>query len=168
MSEIEQESVVSSHSMYLTPSGFERLQKELHTLTQVKRAEIAERLRECKEHGEFSEDNNELDEIKFEQAMVESRITELKAMFAGAQVIDIDQLDTDSASVGNTVEVSDPERNIEFEVRLVSSIEADPDNDLVSIESPMGLALLGSKVGESVTFEAPAGEITYKVISIGK
>lgn len=168
MSEIEEVSVVSSQAMSLTPEGYDRLQAELNHLLHVKRAEIANRLRESKDHGEFSEDNNELDEVKFEQAMVESRISELKAMFAGAQVIDMVNLPTDYVGIGNMVAVKDAERGLEFEVRIVCSVEADPDRDYVSNESPMGQALFGAKVGEQITFEAPAGKISYKVISIGR
>lgn len=154
--------------MLLTPQGYERLQKELEHLVAVKRTEIATRLRESKDHGEFSEDNNELDEVKFEQAMVESRISELKAMFAGAQVLEMETLATEIASIGNLVSVKDPERGIEFEVRLVCSVEADPDNDMISNESPMGMALMGEKVGNLVEFEAPAGLIRYEITAISK
>lgn len=152
----------------MTPDGFERLTKELSHLTHVKRAEIADRIRESKEHGEFSEDNNELDEIKFEQAIIEARINELKTLFSAAQMISMEDLGTYFVNVGNTVVVRDPDRKTEFEVRLVSSIEADPDQDWVSSESPMGLALYGSRAGETVTFEAPAGRISYEVVSISK
>lgn len=158
----------TSQTMALTPEGYKRLQEELHDLTVNKRAEIAQRLRDSKDHGEFSEDNNELDEVKFEQGMVEARISDLKAMFAGASIIDLDAIPVDEVAVGNTVGVKDADRGIEFEVRVVCSVEADPDNDYISNESPMGVALLGARVGESVSFEAPAGRITYKVTKIGK
>lgn len=158
----------TSHTMALTPEGYQRLQAELQDLTVNKRAEIAERLRDSKDHGEFSEDNNELDEVKFEQGMVEARISDLKAMFAGATVINLEELPTEAVGVGNTVAVKDADRGIEFEVRVVCSVEADPDNDYISNESPMGVALMGASVGDSVSFEAPAGRITYKVTNIGK
>lgn len=165
----EPEAVVTTNqAMSLTEAGYERLQKELEHLKTVKRAEIAERLRESKEHGEFSEDNNELDEIKFEQAMVETRIAELKAMFAGAQVIDLESLDTSEVGIGTVVHVQDVDRNVDFEVRIVCSVEADPDQDFISNESPMGMALIGRASGEVVRFEAPAGPIAYKILKISK
>lgn len=167
MSELEGVQV-STAGVWLTPDGYERLQKELEMLTTQKRAEIAERLRDSKEHGEFSEDNHELDEVKFEQAYVENRINDLKIIFAGAQIIDFDTLPTDEAGVGNYVTVKDAERGVEFEIRLVSSIEADPDRDYVSTESPMGLAIVGAKVGDKVAFDAPAGKIQYEVTQIRK
>jgi transcription elongation factor GreA len=165
MSEHESASV-QSQVMILTPEGYERLQRELEELTTVKRGEIAQRLRDSKDHGEFSEDNSELDEVKFEQAMIENRISDLKAIFAGAQVITPELLSTDIVSVGNFVEVKDAERGIDFEVRLVCSVEADPDQDYISIESPMGQALFGAKKDDLVEFEAPAGKLKYKVVKI--
>ncbi len=153
-------------TLLLTPEGYTRLHRELENLTVVKRAEIAERLRDSKQHGEFSEDNSELDEVKFEQAMVENRIGELKAIFAGAQQLETKAIPTDHVGFGSYVTVRDEDRKIEFEVRMVASIEADPDNDLISVESPMGLALYGRKLDETVEFEAPAGNIRYKIVKI--
>lgn len=166
MEDLEQIPTVITTQMLLTPEGYARLHAELENLTINKRAEIAERLRDSKQHGEFSEDNSELDEVKFEQAMVEGRINELKAIFAGAQQLEPDMIPTDYAGVGSFVTVKDEERKIEFEIRMVASIEADPDNDLISNESPMGLALFGRKLGETVEFEAPAGRIRYKLVKI--
>lgn len=152
----------------LTPEGYKRLHDELEHLTTVKRHEIAERLRESKDHGEFAEDNSELDETKFEQAMVESRITELKTIFSNAQVLDADHIPTDEVGVGSVVKVMDVDRKFDFEVRIVSSIEANPDEDLISNESPMGLALMGASKDEVVEFVAPAGKLRYQIVSISK
>lgn len=157
---------VSPAGFVLTPEGYQRLQEELEHLTVVKRSEIAARIRESKEHGEFSEDNNELDEVKFEQAIVENRISDLKMIFAGAQVLDQSTLTNDVINIGNYVTVRDGDRGSEFEVRLVSSIEADPDADYISNESPMGMALFGASVGEKVSFDAPVGKITYEILKI--
>ena len=152
----------------LTTRGYAQLKKELEQLTSAKRPEIADRIRESQQHGEFSEDNSELDEVKFEQAMVENRIAELKAIFGNAHVLDEDAIKTDVVNVGTLVMVHDSTYDDEFEIRLVSSIEADPANDLISTESPMGTALLGHAAGEDVVFEAPEGKKRYKVISIRK
>ena len=165
MSEIEGVSI-SSTSVFLTPEGYKKLQGELEILTTQKRQEIAARLRESKEHGEFSEDNNELDEVKFEQAIIENRISDLKLIFAGAQVVEYDMLNEEEINVGNYVEVQDVDRGAQFEVRIVSSIEADPEQDYISNESPMGLALRGAGVGDTVDFSAPAGKLRYKVLKI--
>ena len=152
----------------LTQRGYDLLKKELEQLTSVKRPEIADRIRESQQHGEFSEDNSELDEVKFEQAMVENRIAELKTIFGNAHVIDESTIGTDVVGVGTLVAVRDSTYDDEFEIRLVSSIEADPANDLISIESPMGTALLGHAADEDVVFEAPEGKKRYKIVSIRK
>jgi transcription elongation factor GreA len=154
--------------LLLTAKGYEQLKKELEHLTGTKRPEIADRIRESQQHGEFSEDNSELDEVKFEQAMVENRIAELKTIFGNAHILDESLISTERVGVGAMVTVNDPQYDDEFEIRLVSSVEADPANDLISIESPMGTALLGHAAGEEVVFEAPEGKKRYKVVSIRK
>ena len=166
----EAEILHDSHAgvLLLTPSGYKTLETELEHLTQVKRPEIADRIRESQQHGEFSEDNSELDEVKFEQAMVEGRIAELKAIFGSAQILDITTIPTDHVGLGSLVTVRDAEFDDEFEVRIVASIEADPEKDLISNESPMGTALLGHSEGEDVSFETPDGKKKYKVLKINR
>ncbi len=162
----ELELLQSPQAILLTPEGAKALQAELDHLTQVKRAEIAERLRDSKDHGEFSEDNNELDEVKFEQAIVENRIGELKSIISAAQTLEPGMVSTEFAGIGAWIKVKDADRGVEFEVRMVSSFEANPDEDLISNESPMGMALFGHKVGDVVQFEAPVGQIRYEILSI--
>jgi transcription elongation factor GreA len=156
------------HGLYLTPEGYKSLQSELEHLTLVKRPEIADRIRESQQHGEFSEDNSELDEVKFEQAMVENRIADLKAIFGNAHILESDQIPTDHAGIGSKVKLRDLDFMDEFEVRIVSSIEADPTRDLISNESPLGLALLGGAPNEEIAFVAPEGKKRYKILSISK
>jgi transcription elongation factor GreA len=165
---MEELDITNSQSVLLTPGGHKRLQEELQHLTVNKRSEIAERIRESKEHGEYSEDNSELDEIKQEQAIVESRIAELKNIFSNADIIDSKEIPTDHVGFGTKVTVKDDERNIEFTVRIVSSVEANPDEDFISEESPMGQALLDKKVGDVATYQAPAGEIAYKIVKLDR
>ncbi|HRF58345.1 MAG TPA: transcription elongation factor GreA [Fimbriimonadaceae bacterium] len=162
----ELEPTITAQVLLLTPEGYQRLHEELEHLTVIKRAEIAERLRDSKQHGEFSEDNSELDEVKFEQAMVENRIADLKGIFATAQQLDPATISTERVGIGTFVTVRDDDRRISFEVRIVTSVEANPDEDLVSNESPMGTALFGKKVGEIAEFNAPVGRIKYKVEKI--
>lgn len=164
----ELESLQTLSTLLITPDGYKELQSELEHLTLVKRAEISERLRDSMQHGEFSEDNSELDEVKFEQAIVENRIAELKAIFAAAVVLEDAMVSDEHASIGSWVTVSDAERGIEFEVRLVSRVEADPDRDLISNESPMGTAILGKSVDDEAIFDAPSGRIRYRIKSIRK
>jgi len=158
----------SSSILWLTPEGYRALQQELEHLTLVKRPEIADRIRESLQHGEFSEDNSELDEVKFEQAMVETRISELKSIFGNAQVLNVDKISIDRVGTGCFVKVKDLSFDEEFEVRIVSSIEADPDKDLISNESPMGTALYGHAAGEVAEFVAPEGAKKYQIIEIRK
>jgi len=155
-----------SGSYLLTPAGYKMLHAELEQLTQVKRPEIADRIRESQQHGEFSEDNSELDEVKFEQAMVESRIAELKGIFGSAQVLEPDSIPTDYVGLGSFATVRDLDFDDEFKVRIVASIEADPEKDLISNESPMGLALIGHKKDEKVSFQTPDGTKHYRILSI--
>lgn len=158
----------SGSVILLTPEGYEKLQKELEHLTMVKRPEIAGRIRESQEHGEFSEDNNELDEVKFEQAIVEKRIAELKALFGTAQIIEPEQIPEDHVGIGSVVKLRDMEFGDEFEVRIVMGVEADPSKDLLSNESPMGVALVGKVAGEVVTVEAPDGKRTFTIAAISR
>ncbi len=155
-------------SIMLTPEGFKALQEELEHLTQVKRPEIAERIRESQEHGEFSEDNSELDEVKFEQAIVETRIAELKAIFGNAQTLTPDLIPTDHVGIGSWVTVEDLGFQDEFKVRVVSTIEADPTNDFISNESPMGAALYLRSKGDNVVFDAPDGKKRLKIVAIAR
>lgn len=160
--------IESGSSIMLTPGGYEQLKSELEHLTLVKRPEIAERIRDSQQHGEFSEDNSELDEVKFEQAIVENRIGELRAIFGSASVLDMDNVPTDRIGIGTVVRVNDLDWDDEFDIRVVSSIEADPNKDFVSIESPLGTAIIGHTAGEEVKFEAPDGMKRVKILSLSK
>lgn len=162
----ETDTIRESAPLLLTAEGYRALQEELEQLTSVKRPEIANRIRESLEHGEFSEDNSELDEVKFEQAIVESRIAELKTIFASASVMEVDKIPTDRVGVGSLVTVRDEEFSDDFAIRLVASIEADPNKDLISTESPMGLAMYGRVQGEEFEVLAPSGKKLYKVMKI--
>ena len=155
-----------SGSLYLTEAGLTRLKAELSYLTVQKRQDIAERIRDSKDHGEFSEDNSELDEVKVEQAIVENRINDLKTILSGANVLSPEDIPTDHVGLGSVVTVHDQERGFDFSVRIVASVEANAELDLISEEAPMGAAMIGKVVGETVAFEAPAGNITYKVLKI--
>lgn len=163
----EAELIQENHGgVLLTPEGYRALQQELEHLTTTKRPEIADRIRESQQHGEFSEDNSELDEVKFEQAMVENRIAELKTIFGNAHVLEPDNIPTERVGIGSLVTVEDIEYADAFDIRLVSSIEADPSRDLISNESPMGTALFGHSKDETVVFDAPEGKKRYKILDI--
>src|SRR5689334_1650752 len=97
----------SQGGILLTAEGYRLLQQELEHLTMIKRPEIADRIRESQQHGEFSEDNSELDEVKFEQAMVENRVAELKGIFGNAHILDDAMIPTDHIGIGSLVTVND-------------------------------------------------------------
>ncbi len=156
----------AASGIMLTPAGYKALQEELEHLTTVKRPEIADRIRESQQHGEFSEDNSELDEVKMDQAMVETRISELKVVFGNAHILEESMIPTDHVGLGSVAKVEDLEYGDEFDVRIVMSVEANPENDLISNESPMGQALLGRQAGETVTFDTPDGKKKFKLLGI--
>ena len=152
----------------LTPEGFKRLSEEMEELTTVRRPEIAGRLRDSKDHGEFSDDNSELDEVKFEQAMVEGRIVDLKSVLSNAQVLTAEDVSNREITIGTVAEIYNTKTKKNRKITLVSSVEADPQNEMISVESPLGEALFGAKKGDKVTVDAPAGKIVYEIKALSK
>lgn len=147
----------------LTKSEFERLQKELEDLKTLKRPEITKRLQEAKAQGDLSE-NAEYSEARDAQGYVESRIQFLETMLATADVIDLKGKCPSCVNVGMTVSVEMGGESREFEI--VGAEGADPLNFKISIDSPMGKALQGLKVGEKTEFETPSGKRTIVVKGI--
>lgn len=164
---------MSSHepteeTIWLTPEGYEQLQKELNFLSTTRRVEIADRIRESKGHGEFAEDNTELEEAKKEQGIVEGRIMELKAILATAEVLSPEDVPLRTVGIGSLVTLRNKRNKAEFTILLVNSVEADPDNDKISSASPLGAALLGAKKGDVVRVEAPGGTTSYEVLKVSR
>lgn len=151
----------------LTYEGLKKLEEELDYLKSVKRRETAEKIKQALAFGDISE-NAEYDEAKNEQASLEMRIAHVEVMLKNAKVIDEDEIDTTSVSIGSKVMLLDIEFNEEIEYYLVGSTEADPSQYKISNESPLGIAMLGKKVGETVEVAAPAGVVKYKVLKIHK
>ena len=151
----------------LTDDGLKKLEAELDELKTVRRKEIADKIKVALSFGDLSE-NSEYDEAKNKQGKVENRIAKLEAMLKNAKVIDEDDLSTDTVSIGCKVRLVDMEYNDELEYQLVGSAEADPKVGRISDESPIGSALLGHKSGDTVTVEAPAGEVLFKILSIDR
>ena len=144
-----------------------QLEDELENLRSVKRAEVKERLKEAIALGDLSE-NSEYDDAKNEQAFMEGRILELEKMIRNAKVIDEDAHQEGTVTVGSLVKVKDIEFDEINEYRLVGTVEADPMNNRISNESPVGRALLGRKKGEIVDVEVPAGIIKYEILEVSK
>ncbi|HEU4803474.1 MAG TPA: transcription elongation factor GreA [Solirubrobacterales bacterium] len=140
----------------ITPEGLEKLKAELEELQTVRRREVAERIKEAREFGDIAE-NSEYDDAKNEQAMLEQRIAQMEERVRRAIVIDKDQVDTGVVSVGVKVHVKDQKTGDSRKFQLVGSAEANPSEEKLSHESPIGKALMGRKRGEIVTVEVPRG-----------
>jgi len=151
----------------LTSDGQKRIEQELEHLRTVHRREVADRIRDSKQFGELSE-NSEYEDAKTEQAFVEGRILDLKRILQNAYVIEEDEIHTDFVGIGSKVTVRDMETKDDWGFTIVGSVEADPSEDRISNESPVGEALMDKKAGDIVDVETPAGTVKYKIISIGK
>ena len=149
----------------LTYAGLKKLEEELHDLKVVKRKEVAEKIKEAREQGDLSE-NAEYDAAKDEQRDIEARIEELEKILKNAEVVVEEEADLDKVSIGCSVKILDCEFDEELEYKIVGSTEANSLKGKISNESPVGKALLGKQVGDTVTVETPAGEFSYKVLSI--
>ena len=147
---------------YISREGLEKLRHELEEMVSVRRPEIAQRIHDAKEHGDLTE-NAEYEDAKNEQAFVEGRIQMLEALIKNATLID-EHHSNDHVQIGSTVKLSGPDGSQTF--TIVGSTEAKPTEGRISNESPVGRALLGKKKGEKVVVKVPAGDFTYKVISI--
>jgi len=151
----------------ITAEGLRRLEAELEDLKIVKRREIAEKIKVALSFGDLSE-NSEYDEAKNDQALIESRISEIENQLKNVRVLDESELSSETVHVGLQVLVKNAKTGAETTYRLVGSTEADPMNARISDESPVGKALIGHKVGDIVEVEIPAGSITYELLEIKK
>jgi transcription elongation factor GreA len=140
----------------ITPEGLEKLKEEIEHLSTAKRREVAERIKEAREFGDISE-NAEYDDAKNEQALLEGRIAQLEERLRRATVIDEKDVDTDEVSFGSIVHVKDQKTGDSQKFQIVGSTEANPAEQKLSNESPIGKALLGHKRNEIVTVDVPRG-----------
>ena len=140
----------------LTEDGYNKLTEEIEHLKDVKRREVAERIKEAREFGDISE-NSEYDDAKNEQALLEQRIASLDERLRRATVVDEKQLNTDTVGVGVRVHVKDQKSGDSKKFHIVGSAEADPTESKLSNESPIGKALIGHKRNDVVTVEVPRG-----------
>jgi transcription elongation factor GreA len=147
---------------YLSQEGLDKLREELNEMVTVRRAEVAARIQEAKEHGDITE-NAEYEDAKNEQAFVEGRIQTLSALIKNAVIID-EHASTAFVGIGSTVDVESEDGKETF--RIVGSAEANPAEGRISNESPVGRALLGHRKGDKVQVSVPAGSWTYKIVGI--
>ena len=151
----------------VTLEGKKKLEQEYEYLKNVRRKEITEAIRVALGFGDLSE-NSEYDEAKTEQAKVEARISELEEMLKNVVVVSDDQITTDTVGVGCKVKVYNVKYDETVEYLIVGSTEAAPLQNKISDFSPVGKALVGHKVGETVTVETPAGVNEIKILEISK
>ena len=149
----------------LTSAGLDKLEAELQDLKVNKRAEVAQKIKEAREQGDLSE-NAEYDAAKDEQREIEARIEEIENILKNAEVVLEDEVDTKKISVGCLVRILDKEYNEELELRIVGSTEANSLDGKISNESPLGQALIGKKVGNTVSVETQYGVEKYKILEI--
>lgn len=150
---------------YLTLEGMQTLEKKLSFLKDVRRPEVAERLRQALQDGGELTENSEYEDAKNEQAFIEAEINRLTQILQHAITID-ENVRSDTVQVGSRVKVAEKGTRETEEYQLVGSAEANPTHGKISIESPLGKELIGKKVGDKVTIKAPDGDLTFIVKEI--
>ncbi len=157
---------MSTSTIPLTTTGFDRLKAELHRLKTVERPAVIKSIGEARAHGDLSE-NAEYSAAKEKQAFTEGRILELESKLAVAQVIDPAKIDADGRIVfGATIELADLESGDAVIYQIVGDEESDIDQGLISISSPLARALIGKYQGDVATVQAPRGVREYEIMAI--
>ena len=151
----------------MTFAGLRALEDELFDRKVYKRKEVAQKIKEAREQGDLSE-NAEYDAAKDEQRDIEARIEELEKLLKNVEVVGQDEVDADTVGIGSRVKLYDVEMDEEVEYTIVGSTEADALNGKISNESPVGAALIGSKVGETIVVETISGDLEFKILEIAR
>lgn len=151
----------------ITDEGLKKLENELEELKSVKRKEIAEKIKVALSFGDLSE-NSEYDEAKNEQAIIEGRIAEIENQLKNVRVLDESELNTEMVHIGSRIKVRDIDTNEKIEYQIVGSTEADPLDNKISDESPVGKSFLSHQVNDDVEVETPGGVIHYRILEILK
>jgi transcription elongation factor GreA len=154
---------MTDQPVFLTKDGYKKLEEELEQLRTKRRAEVAERLHDAMEGGELIE-NAEYESAKNEQAFVEGRILTLETMLSNAIIIE-EGGPQDIVRVGSKVAIQEGTNQPEQYV-IVGAAEANPKEGRISNQSPLGQALLGRKTGDEIRVNAPAGVLTFRVLSV--
>jgi len=149
----------------LTPEGFKKLKEEIEELSTVRRREIAERIRVAREFGDIA-GNAEYDTAKNDQAHLEARIAMLEERLKNARVVTRKEIKSGEVSIGTKVRLRDVKANKTVEYHIVGSAEANPAENKLSNESPVGKAIMGRKKGEVVEVAAPRGKLKFKIMDI--
>ena len=151
----------------LTREGYEKLEKELNYYVSVRRNQVAEQIAIARGFGDLSE-NAEYDEAKNEQSRIEAKIVEMENTLRNCIVVEDDEVSTDTVGVGNSVKVYNETLKMEQVITIVGANETEPAKLKISSDSPIGAALLGSKVGDVVTVEVPMGLMKMNVLEISR
>ena len=154
-----------AQEILLTAEGYEELKSELQELKTVKRAELADKIKTARGFGDLSE-NSEYDEAKNEQAIVEARILTLEEQMKVVKVVDKSALRKDVVNIGSTVKLLDCTFDEEMEYRIVSSVEGGAGGNSLTDKSPVGEAVMGLKVGDTVEVHAPKGSFVLRILEI--
>ena len=154
-----------SSTVYLTEEGLKKLKDELHHARTVERQKIAQEIAEARAQGDLSE-NAEYDAAKEAQGLLEARIAKLETTVASARVVNEDEVDASKARILSNVRVLNQKANKEATYTLVAAQEADLKANKISVESPIGKALLGSEIGDVVSVKVPAGTVKFEVLEI--
>ena len=152
---------------YFTEDGLKKLQEELNHLKSVERPNISKQIAEAREKGDLSE-NAEYDAAKDAQGLLELKISKLEELLSTARIIDESKIDTSKVSVLSKVRIRNKANNKEMTYTLVTETEADLKSGKISVTSPIGKGLLGSKVGEVVDIEVPNGVMKFEIIDISR
>ncbi len=154
-----------TNEVMLTREGYQKIEEELELLVTVRRREVADKIKEAISYGDISE-NAEYDSAKNDQAELEERINKLEDILRKAIIIEEEEISLDSVNVGVKVRVKDFEYDEIVDYTIVGATEADPFEDKISNESPLGAALIGKTVGEVIEVTAPQGLMKYEVLEI--
>ena len=155
-----------NEEILLTQEGYDKIVAEHEYLVSVRREEVSQHLKEAKSYGDLSE-NAEYDAAKDEQAELEDRIVKLEAMMRNARIVSEEELTGDHVNLGLSVRVLDMKEKEEYTYTIVGITDADPFENKISNESPVGKNLLGKKVGDEVVIELESGLVlNYKVLEI--
>ncbi len=150
---------------YYTEEGLQKLKDELHQLESVERKAATNAVAEARDKGDLSE-NAEYDAAREAQALLELKISKLKEVIANARIVDETKLDLSKASILTTVKIKNTKNNATMKYTLVAESEADLKSGKISVDSPIGKALLGKKVKDKVDVTVPAGLVTFEIIEI--
>ena len=157
--------MMQEKEVVLTKEGLLKLEQEKENLKAVKRREIAERIKQAIEFGDISE-NSEYEDAKNEQAFVEGRILTLEKMLSHVRVIEESTEGQDQAVLGSTVTLKDMEVDETLEYTIVGAAEANPMQNRISYESPVGAAILGHFIGDVFEVTVPAGTVKFELLEI--